>query len=140
MSDSDRSPSHCPPPTGGRDPSPTMTVPELAERVGVELSTAYRYLRAGRLPGVQVGSSWLIDRGRVERFMAGYEDAAGRILIQDPPPSGPVGLTLLPGRPPESEEIALLWLRGAHAAFDLLLGAAAQQSATVHEERRVIGA
>ena len=60
---------------------PTMTVPELARRVGIDASTAYRYLRAGRLPGVHVGSNWLIDRERVERFMAGREDATGQPLI-----------------------------------------------------------
>ena len=62
-----------------------MTVPELAQRCGIDPSTAFRYLRAGKLPGVQVGSRWLIDRARVERFLAGLEDAAGQPLIHDAP-------------------------------------------------------
>ena len=70
--------------TAGHGADPTMTVPELARRVGIDASTAYRYLRAGQLPGVHVGSNWLIDRERVERFMAGREDAAGRPLIDAP--------------------------------------------------------
>src|SRR5215211_4868956 len=79
---------------------PTMTVAELARRVGIDASTAYRYLRAGQLPGVHVGSNWLIDRERVERFMAGREDAAGQPLIHaaatDTPLSPGASLTLLP--------------------------------------------
>jgi excisionase family DNA binding protein len=124
---------------------PTMTVPELAERVGVELSTAYRYLRAGKLPGVQVGASWLIDRERVERFMAGYEDAAGHVLIHAPPALGPLAsdgavLTLMPERAPESAELAMGWLRGAHAALALLLGSATDRVAIEAEDRRALGA
>ena len=110
------------------DQSPTMTVPELAARAGIDSSTAYRYLRAGQLPGVQVGSNWLIDRERVERFLAGREDAAGRPLIHDPPPSVTPALTLLPERTPDTSEIALLWLRGAQAAMELLVGAASRTS------------
>src|SRR4051794_37731255 len=71
--------------TAEQGADPTMTVPELARRVGIDASPAYRYLRAGRLPGVHVGSNWLIDRERVERFMAGREDAAGRPLIEESP-------------------------------------------------------
>lgn len=109
---------------------PTMTVPELARRVGIDASTAYRYLRAGRLPGVHVGSNWLIDRERVERFMAGREDAAGRPLIQESPATEtslvpPVSLTLVPEWTPNSAQTALNWLRGAQAALELLTGAAA---------------
>ena len=74
----------------------TMTVPELAERIGVDVSTAYRYLRAGALPGVQAGSSWLIDRERVERFLAGTEDAAGRPLVESRQSPETPPLTLLP--------------------------------------------
>ena len=94
-------------PSGARSPSPTMTVPELAERCGIDTSTAYRYLRAGRLPGLNPGNGWIIDRQRVERFMAGREDAAGQPLIHaaaatDTPLSPGVSLTLLPERTPDT--------------------------------------
>jgi excisionase family DNA binding protein len=108
---------------------PTMTVPELAERVVVDASTAYRYLRAGQLPGVQAGNSWLIDRARVERFVAGLEDAQGRPLVHAPPsPDAPV-LTLLPERQPATAELALSWLRGAGAVFEMLCAAAERPAA-----------
>ena len=69
------------------DVAPTMTVPELAARMGIDQSTAWRYLRDGKLPGVQVASRWLIDRERVERFLSGKEDAAGNPLVADESPS-----------------------------------------------------
>ena len=130
--------------TAGHGADPTMTVPELARRVGIDASTAYRYLRAGQLPGVHVGSNWLIDRERVERFMAGREDAAGRPLIDAPAVDVPA-LMLLPERMPETPETAMNWLRGAQAAMELLVGAAArtgqQQGEGIEQgTRRVIGA
>ncbi len=106
------------------DPAPTMTVPELAARLGIDPSTAFRYLRAGKLPGVQIGSRWLIDRERVERFLAGREDARGQPLTHAPSAADVPALTLLPERPSDSTETALLWLRGAHAALQLLLQSA----------------
>ena len=120
--------------------SPTMTVPELASRIGIDASTAYRYLRAGQLPGVQVGSSWLIDRERVERFLAGREDAAGRVLIHAPPADDGPGLMLLPERPPDTASLALGWLRGALAALELLVGSATEQAPDIQGDRRSLGA
>jgi excisionase family DNA binding protein len=119
----------------------TMTVPELAERIGVDVSTAYRYLKAGTLPGVQAGASWLIDRERVERFLAGIEDANGVRLVQAPVVDEGPRLTLLPEREVEPAGLALSWLRGAHAALSLLLAAAdgASLSGGEDEERRFSG-
>lgn len=143
------------------EPAKVMTVPELAERLGIDPSTAFRYLRCGKLPGVQVGSRWLIDRERVERFMAGHEDAAGRPLMRESPPTdaplakGTPGdggseatLTLLPERSPDSADVALSWLRGAHAALELLVGVAgvmkglsrAPDERNEQGSRRVMGA
>jgi hypothetical protein len=73
-----------------------------------------------------VGSRWLIDRARVERFLSGLEDAAGRPLIQGLPASDAPALTLLPERTPEVADLAMNWLRGAQAAMELLVGAAAR--------------
>ena len=113
--------------TDGKRPA-TMSVPELAERVGVDASTAYRYLRAGELPGVQVGSSWLIDRARVERFLAGHEDAQGRPLIPPPASHDEPVLTVLPDRETAAAELALSWLRGARAVVELLCAAGEQRT------------
>lgn len=118
--------------------SPTMTVAELAARVGIDPSTAYRYLVAGQLPGVQIGQRWVIDRERVERFVAGKEDAAGRLLVEEPAAMAAPALTLLPERAPDGAVQALAWLRGAHAAVGLLLGAA--QAGDAGEEREVLRA
>jgi len=119
-----------------------MTVPELAERCGIDASTAYRYLRAGRLPGLNPGNGWIIDRARVERYLAGREDAAGRPLIHDSPTMDAPALTLLPERIPDTAETGLNWLRGAQAAMELLVGAAARSPTESTEQgaRRVIGA
>lgn len=120
-----------------RGERPTMTVPELAARVGVDESTAYRYLRAGKLPGVQAGSSWLIDRERVERFMAGQEDASGRPLVVMPTMSAPAALTLLPEPARDEADLAVRWLHGLHAALGLLAAGVERQGG--QEGQRVTG-
>jgi excisionase family DNA binding protein len=105
--------------------APTMTVGELAERCGIDPSTAFRYLRAGKLPGVQAGHRWIIDRDRVERFLAGHEDAAGRPLIHALAryvASEPAD-TLALDRQSDTKELGLTWLRGAYAALGLLIEA-----------------
>jgi excisionase family DNA binding protein len=114
-----------------------MTVPELAARVGVDESTAYRYLRAGKLPGVQAGSSWLIDRERVERFLAGQEDAGGRPLVATPAMSAPVALTLVPEPVHDEAELAVRWLQGLQAALGLLVAGVDGQGG--QEGQRVTG-
>src|SRR5215218_8453546 len=105
-------------PSGARSPSPVMSVPELAERCGIDASTAYRYLRAGRLPGLNPGNGWIIDRQRVERFLAGREDAAGRPLIHETPTTDAPALTLLPERTPDTAETALSWLHNPVTVLD----------------------
>ena len=75
-------------------------------------------------PASILGNGWIIDRQRVERFLAGREDAAGRPLIHETPTTDAPALTLLPERIPDTTETALTWLRGAQAAMELLVGAA----------------
>lgn len=104
----------------GQERSPTMTVPELAVRMGIDQSTAGRYLRDGKLPGVQVGSRWLIDRERVERFLAGKEDAQGNVLVAAEAPAMTPVLELVPRSAPTETAQALVWLRGLMAALELL--------------------
>jgi excisionase family DNA binding protein len=119
----------------GQKQSSAMTVHELAGRMGIDQSTAWRYLRAGKLPGVQVGRRWLIDRERVERFLAGKEDAAGVSLMpveptvlasvvapgaSDPPVEPAPVLELVPRTAQSDTAQAVTWLRGLMAALDLL--------------------
>jgi excisionase family DNA binding protein len=93
-----------------------MTVPELAQRLGVDASTAYRFLRAGELPSVHVGSGWIIDRQRVERFLAGHEDAQGWPLIQVAPlAQQPAQVFMSTGE--SAVELGTTWLRGALATI-----------------------
>lgn len=100
--------------------TPMMTVPELAKRMGIDPSTAWRYLRDGKLPGVQVGSRWLIDRDRVERFLAGKEDAAGQPLVTVEAPAMAPMLELVPREAQHETTQAVTWLRGLMAALELL--------------------
>jgi excisionase family DNA binding protein len=116
---------------------PTMTAPELAARVGVHESTVYRYLRAGKLPGVQAGGSWLIDWERVERFMAGQEDASGRPLVTPVSVRSTATLTVLPEPASDDALDALRWLHGLRAALGLL--AAGVDHHGGQERRRVTG-
>lgn len=113
------------PTTAASAPAPTMTVAELARRLGIDESTARRRLRDGALPGLKLGAAWVIDRARVERFVAGREDAQGRPLVADPAPASAMPeLSLLPARPADPARHGLDWLRGLHAALDLLLATA----------------
>ena len=102
------------------DVAPTMTVQELASRMGIDQSTAWRYLRDGKLPGVQVGNRWVVDRERVERFVAGKEDAAGNVLVAAEAPAMTPVLELVPRSAPTETAQALVWLRGLMAALELL--------------------
>jgi len=114
-----------------------MTVHELAQRLGIDASTAYRYLRAGVLPGVHVGSGWIIDRQRVERFLAGHEDAQGHRLIQDAPFAQQPAQALMPTGEPTAE-LGTAWLRGALAAVGLLLSSIEQHAVTDDDQRQNI--
>jgi excisionase family DNA binding protein len=100
--------------------SPTMTIPELAQRMGVDQSTVWRHLRDGKLPGVHVGRRWLIDRARMERFLAGKEDAAGKPLMTAEAPASTPVLELVPRATQTETTQAITWLRGLMAALELL--------------------
>ncbi|MCB0976533.1 MAG: helix-turn-helix domain-containing protein [Acidimicrobiales bacterium] len=46
----------------------SLNLKQVARLLGVHYMTAYRYVRHGRLPAHQVGSSWFVDRRDVEEF------------------------------------------------------------------------
>ena len=63
----------------------SLSIPEAAARRGLGECSVWRELKAGRFPGVLIGARWVIDADRLERFLAGYEDAQGNRLVPEPP-------------------------------------------------------
>jgi excisionase family DNA binding protein len=57
----------------------TITVPELAEALGVSRMTAYAAVRAGSIPSIRVGRRVLVPRLALERLM---ETAAAAVTGQ----------------------------------------------------------
>ena len=49
--------------------SPLMTVREVAEYLHVHPTTAYRLVRKGMLPGMQVGGSWRFDVRAIDQWI-----------------------------------------------------------------------
>jgi excisionase family DNA binding protein len=45
-----------------------LTLPEVAEKLGVHYMTAYRYVRTGRLPARRVAGTWQIDSADLENM------------------------------------------------------------------------
>lgn len=45
-----------------------ITPEEVADELGLSLTTVYNLLRKGQLPGVKVGRKWLILREKIERI------------------------------------------------------------------------
>ena len=44
-------------------PERPLTLPQVADKLGVHYMTAYRYVRTGRLPARRVGGTWRVDPG-----------------------------------------------------------------------------
>jgi excisionase family DNA binding protein len=47
-----------------------LTIPEVAERLGLSEPMVRRYCAEGRLPAQKVGNGWVVRRWDVERFAA----------------------------------------------------------------------
>lgn len=58
--------------------STPLTLPEVAELLGVHYMTAYRYVRTGRLAATKSGSTWMVDPAAVEAFRSGETEPATR--------------------------------------------------------------
>ena len=50
-----------------------LTVEEVAERFGVNITTVYRLAQQGRLPGFKVGNQWRFSEARLEEWVADRE-------------------------------------------------------------------
>ena len=42
-------------------PKKLLTLPQVADKLGVHYMTAYRYVRTGRLPATRVKGAWQVD-------------------------------------------------------------------------------
>ena len=47
----------------------TMTVPEVAEVVGVSRAHAYELIRLGRIPSIRLGRRLIVPRKALEEFL-----------------------------------------------------------------------
>ena len=79
----------------------------VAEQLGIDKNTVYRYLQEGSLPGLQIGRKWLVSERRLADFLERVEreqtarrrDASSgahrpfalpeRFRLQDPPKDQP---------------------------------------------------
>lgn len=56
-----------------------LSVPQLAQLLGITTPTAYRWLQQGIVPGYRLGRAWLVLRDEVhDHIAAGANQAAAR--------------------------------------------------------------
>lgn len=53
----------------GDNDTPLMTVPELAEYLGIGRNRAYSLLRDGSIKGFRIGSVWKVSREAVDLYI-----------------------------------------------------------------------
>jgi len=46
-----------------------LTVGQVAEMLQIKVQTVYKYLRAGKIPGVRVGSIWRVNEEDLLKFL-----------------------------------------------------------------------
>jgi excisionase family DNA binding protein len=63
---------------------PTMSIRQAAEFFKIHANTAYRYAKAGRLPGLRrVGRRWLVSVSEVEKFLGLQPGDLSMLLEED---------------------------------------------------------
>ena len=55
-----------------------LTLPEVADQLGVHYMTAYRYVRTGRLPARRSGGTWQVDPADLDKLRKPQRGAAER--------------------------------------------------------------
>jgi len=55
--------------SNSEDLSTLMTVPELAEYLGVGRNRAYDLLKSKTIKGFRIGSSWKVSKAAVDKFI-----------------------------------------------------------------------
>ena len=61
----------------------SLTVPEVAQILRLDVSRVYRLIREGRLPGYRIGRTVRVRRAALEAFMAAQEASTPSLI--DPP-------------------------------------------------------
>ena len=46
-----------------------LTIKEVADLLRVDLSTAYRHVSNGQIPGLKVGHGWRVNEDDLEKYM-----------------------------------------------------------------------
>lgn len=52
---------------------PYLTVEDVAQRFGVNITTVYRLAKRGRLPAFKVGNQWRFSESRLDEWVADRE-------------------------------------------------------------------
>ena len=52
---------------------PFLTVEDVAQRFGVNVTTVYRLVKRGKLPAFKVGNQWRFSETRLEEWVADRE-------------------------------------------------------------------
>jgi len=58
--------------------SPAMRLADVARRLAISRAGAYRLVRAGQLPGIQVGRTWRVLRSDFEAYLDARRSEAER--------------------------------------------------------------
>lgn len=58
----------------------SLTVPEVARILRLDVSRVYRLIREGRLPGYRIGRTVRVRRAALEAYMAAQEANTGRLV------------------------------------------------------------
>jgi excisionase family DNA binding protein len=64
-----------------------LSVPQLADVLGVRPSTAYKWLQTGIVPGYKVGGAWIILRDEVRDLVASGRNLPPGDELPPPPRS-----------------------------------------------------
>ncbi len=49
---------------------PYLTIPQLAERLGLSRTTVYRYVKAGKIPAIKIGRNYVIDEKQISELLS----------------------------------------------------------------------
>ena len=60
-------------PPGMENHKPFLTVEDVAQRFGVNVTTVYRLVKRGKLPAFKVGNQWRFSETRLEEWVADRE-------------------------------------------------------------------
>lgn len=65
----------------------TLTIPEVADRLGISRNAAYEAARRGEIPTIRLGKLLRVPRAQLERLLAGGIDAGPKEIAPRSPAS-----------------------------------------------------